>query len=141
MPVTLRRLSQDEAARAFPRRGQMDLAEYTEALHGLQIGDSAELDLGNLSVRAAKRRLGQAATQVGYRLKWARASNADRLYFQVLPAAGSAASRGGNGRRGPRRARRAAAPAPAPTQPAVTSAQAPAPARRRRGARNQSQPA
>jgi hypothetical protein len=66
-PVTLRKLSQDEAARAFPRRGQTDLSEYTEALRGLQIGESAELDLGGLSSRAVKRRLGQAATQVGYR--------------------------------------------------------------------------
>jgi hypothetical protein len=65
VPVRLRKLSQDEAARAFPRRGQMDLSEYTEALRGLQVGESAELDLGGLSSRAAKRRLGRPGRNAG----------------------------------------------------------------------------
>ena len=84
VPLQIRKLSQDEAAKAFPRRGQMDLSEYVEAVSGLQPGDTAAMDLGDLTTRAAKRRLGQAAAQLGHRLRWARATDTDVVYFQVL---------------------------------------------------------
>jgi hypothetical protein len=84
--VTLRKLSREEAARAFARRGQTDVSEYVAALHALKIGESAEIALDGLSSRAVKRRLGLAATQVGYRLKWATIGVDDRLYFRVMPA-------------------------------------------------------
>ena len=61
MPLQIRKLSKDEAAKVFPRRGQMDLSEYVEAVSALQPGDTAAMDLGDLTTRAAKRRLGQAA--------------------------------------------------------------------------------
>ena len=86
MPLQIRKLGQDEAAKAFPRRGQMDLSEYVEAVSGLQPGDTAAMDLGDLTTRAAKRRLGQAATQLGRRLRWARATDTEVVYFQVLLA-------------------------------------------------------
>jgi hypothetical protein len=84
VPLQIRKLSQDEAAEAFPRRGQMDLSEYVEAVSALQPGDTADLDIGDLTTRAAKRRLGQAAAQYGRRLRWARATDTDVVYFQVL---------------------------------------------------------
>ncbi len=131
--VTLRKLSHEEAARAFPRRGQVDLWEYAAALRALQIGDSAELALDSLSSRAAKRRLGLAATQVGYRLKWASARVDDRLYFRVLPATARRAGRAGNEqrRRSPMGQPEAPIPATSPP-PAANSAPAPPRARRRR---------
>src|SRR5687767_5937184 len=52
MPVQIRKLGADEAARVFPKRGQMDLSEYADALRELKPGDAAEIDLGNLSSRA-----------------------------------------------------------------------------------------
>src|SRR5260370_6678946 len=70
--------------KAFPRHGQMDLSEYVEAVGDLQPGETAAMDLGDLTTRAAKRRLGQAATQLGRRLRWARATDTDVVYFQVL---------------------------------------------------------
>jgi hypothetical protein len=41
--------------------------------------------LNGLSSRALKRRLGQAAAQLGVHLKWARAASPTGLYFQVTP--------------------------------------------------------
>lgn len=86
MPLQIRKLSQDEAVRAFPRRGQMDLSEYVEAVRALQPGDTAAMDLGDLTTRAAKRRLGQAAAQLGRRLRWAAVTDTNVVYFQVLAA-------------------------------------------------------
>jgi hypothetical protein len=86
VPLQIRKLSQDEAVRAFPRRGQMDLSEYVEAVRALQPGDTAAMDLGDLTTRAAKRRLGQAAAQLGRRLRWALATDTNVVYFQVLAA-------------------------------------------------------
>ena len=37
--IKLRKLSGDETASVFPRRGQMDLSEYLQALSALQPGD------------------------------------------------------------------------------------------------------
>jgi hypothetical protein len=78
-----------------------------------------------LSDRAIKRRLGAAAKQLGYRLKWARQHSPEALYFQVI---GTPAARPTNGRR----RRRAAPPAPAP---AVAPAPEPAAPRSARGRR------
>lgn len=80
----------------------MDLSEYADALRELQPGDAAEIELGALSSRALKRRLGQAAKQTGYSLKWARDAGTGVLRFQVREARG-AAPKARNGRRGRRR--------------------------------------
>ena len=85
MPLQIRKLNEDDAAKAFPRHGQMDLSEYVEAVGDLQPGDTAAMDLGDLTTRAAKRRLGQAATQLGRRLRWARGNRYGR---RLLPGAG-----------------------------------------------------
>jgi len=131
--VTLRKLSREEAARTFPRRGQMDVSEYAAALLPLQVGDSAEFELDGLSSRAAKRRLGLAGTHLGYRLKWAPTTVDDRLYFQLLPTTVSAVGRAGNGRRTRYRVKQPTAPITVPSsKPAGTSAPAPPRARRRR---------
>ena len=66
----------------------MDLSEYVQALGSLQPGDAGAMDLGRLSTRAAKRRLGQAAGQLGWRLRWANTSDGNVIYFQVLPGSG-----------------------------------------------------
>lgn len=100
MALRIRKLSADESAKSFPKRGQMDLSEYTDALRGLSPGDAAEVELGGLSTRAMKRRVGQAAKQMGYSLKWARDTNGGALRFQVREPGVSKAR---NGRRRPRR--------------------------------------
>jgi hypothetical protein len=87
VPLQIRKLSQDEAAKAFPHSGQMDLSEYVEAVSTLQPGDTAAMDLGDLTSRAAKRRLGQAAAQLGRRLRWARGADTDVVYFRLLAGA------------------------------------------------------
>jgi hypothetical protein len=69
MPVEVRKLSDQEAARTFPRRDRTDLAAELAALQTLHPGDAAEVTLGHLSGRAVKRRLGRAARQAGYRLR------------------------------------------------------------------------
>src|SRR5919205_1416850 len=108
MAVRLRKLAPDEAERAFPRRGQQDLSDYMAALGELQPGEAAAIERAGLSDRAINRRLGAAAKQLGYRLKWARQSGPEALYFQVL---GSPVAKPSNGRR-----RRRVTPAtPAPT--------------------------
>jgi hypothetical protein len=77
----------------------MDLSEYVNALRPLSPGDAAELNLSGLSSRAGKRRLGQAAGQLGYRVKWSRATTVDALFFQILPGKGSARPANGRPRR------------------------------------------
>jgi hypothetical protein len=84
--VKLRKLAPDEAQRAFPRRGQQDLSDYLAALGELQAGEAAAIERAGLSDRALKRRLGGAANQLGYRLKWSRQSSPETLYFQVVTA-------------------------------------------------------
>lgn len=100
MALQLRKLPPEEAAMAFPRRGQMDLSEYVDALKGLRPGDAAEVGLGGLSTRALKRRLGQAARQLGYALRWTREPSGNALRFQVR---GTARAKPRNGRRGRRK--------------------------------------
>ena len=102
VPVQIRKLAPDEAAKVFPKRGQMDLSEYADALRELSPGDAAEIELAGLSSRALKRRLGQAAKQTGYSLKWARDGGGGVLRFQVRESRG-AAPKARNGRRGRRR--------------------------------------
>jgi len=118
--VTLRKLRQEEAARAFPRRGQMDASQHAAALRALTIGDSAEFALDGLSNRAVKRRFGLAATQVGCRLKWASTTVDDRLYRRVLVATASPA-RAERSQRTRSPARQPEAPTVAPSQPAAAS--------------------
>ena len=130
--VHIRKLSGEEAERAFPRRSQMDLTEYVNALRQLSPGDAAELRLNGLSSRAAKRRLGQAATQVGIRLKWSRTAAGNRLFFQVQSGKGVAGP--ANGRRRGRQTSTAAKQAPTKALSRRAGAAEPArPARRRRG--------
>jgi hypothetical protein len=127
VPLQIRKLSQDEAAKAFPRSGQMDLSEYVEAVSSLQPGDTAAMDVGDLTGRAAKRRLGQAAAQLGRRLRWARGTDTDVVYFQLLAGATprnqgfTRPSGSGKTRRlGPRRPRSSAASgAPVPDETPV----------------------
>lgn len=102
MQVQIRKLAPEESAKFFPKRGQMDLSEYAEALRGLEAGDAAEIELGGLSSRAMKRRLGQAAKQSGKTLRWARETSGDVLRFQVRDSQG-AQPKPRNGRRGRRR--------------------------------------
>jgi hypothetical protein len=102
MPVQIRKLSAEEAAKVFPKRGQMDLSEYADALRGLSPGEAGEIELAGLSSRALKRRLGQAAKQTGYSLKWARDGGSGVLRFQVRESRGSQ-PKARNGRRGRRR--------------------------------------
>src|SRR5919199_1596879 len=125
MAVKIRKLAPDEARRAFPRRGQQDLSEYVAALRELQPGEAAGIDREGLSDRAIKRRLGMAAGQLGYRLKWARQSGPEGLYFQVVGTPPTKATDG-------RRRRRAARPEPAPLVEPVPE---PTAARARRGRR------
>ena len=68
----------------FPRHGQQDLSEYVAALRDVQPGEAAGIEREGLSDRAIKRRLGLAAKQLGYQLKWARQSDPEQLYFQVI---------------------------------------------------------
>lgn len=62
MALKSRTLSEQEVAVLFPKRGQMDLSEY-EAMFS-QGARGYEVELNGLSVRALKRRLGQAAKRV-----------------------------------------------------------------------------
>src|SRR5919202_5813063 len=96
MPIAIRKLTQEEALRIFPRRRQQDLSEYVDALRNLEPGEVAEIERQDLSDRAIKRRLGQAAKQLGYRLKWSRQASPELLYFQVM---GTAPAKAPTGRR------------------------------------------
>ena len=84
MAISIRKLAPEEAQRAFPRRGQQDLSEYVAALREIEPGEAVSIDRQGLSDRAIKRRLGQAAKSLGYRLKWSRQSSPEELYLQVL---------------------------------------------------------
>ena len=125
MAVSIRRLAPEEAQRVFPRRGQQDLSEYVAALREVQPGEAAGVDRAGLSDRTIKRRFGMAAKQLGYRLKWARHSSADVLYFQVI---GTLPAKVTNGRR----RRRSVAPQPAPSAAPVPEPTAPPSGRGRR---------
>src|SRR5919202_5567271 len=111
MAVSIRKLPPEEARRVFPRRGQQNLSEYVDALRDLGPGEAAAIERQGLSDRAIKRRLGQAATGLGYRVKCSRHSSPEQLYFQVLGTGRTKAISG-------RRRRRPPAPAP-PAEPAA----------------------
>jgi len=121
MPVAIKKLSFEEVQHAFPSRGQQDLAEYVDALRDLEPGQAAGIDRQGLSDCAIKRRLGQAAKDLGYRLRWSRQATAEMLYFQVV---GAPAAKATDGRR--RRRPRVAEPA------SPAEAAAPPPRRGRR---------
>src|ERR687884_123236 len=116
MALSIRKLAPEEAQRAFPRRGQQDLSEYVAALRELEPGEAASIHRQGLSDRAIKRRLGQAAKSLGYRLKWSRQSSPEELYFQLV---GTPPTRATNGRR---RRRAAVAEATPVAEPAVPRA-------------------
>jgi hypothetical protein len=84
--IKLRKLRGDETARVFPRGRRMDLSEYLQALSALQPGDAGAIELGDLTSRAAKRRVGLSAAQLGVRVRWASAIDSHSVYFQVLGA-------------------------------------------------------
>jgi hypothetical protein len=65
-----RRIRAKELARAFPRREQVDVGEYADALRELRAGDVIAVQLNDLSSRALKRRFSLAAKQLGYRITW-----------------------------------------------------------------------
>ncbi len=87
VPVRIRKLTGDDAARYFPARHQQDVAEYVDALRGLGAGDVAEVQVGDVGEHAMKRRLTTAAKQLGMTLQWAK--KADRpgvIGFRVKEA-------------------------------------------------------
>ena len=85
---------------------------HAPATAGLFSGVERRIDVRQgLSDRAIKLRLGQAANQLGFRLKWSRQSDADHLYFQTV---GKAPTRPANGRRRRRAAIPRAARSPEP---------------------------
>src|ERR687885_1702475 len=126
MVVKIRKLAPEEAQRVFPRRGQQDLSAYVAALRALHPGEAAGIDRAGVSERALKRRLGLAAKQLGYRLKWGRQADAAVLYFQVIATPPTKASSG-------RRRRSAQGPTPAST---TTRAPESTPPQARRGRRH-----
>ncbi len=87
----LLQLSFDEAQTAFPRRDHQDLSQYVETLRDLEPGQAAGISREGLSDRALKRRLGLAAKDLGYRLRWSRQETG----HTVLPARGTACFFGG----------------------------------------------
>jgi hypothetical protein len=64
----------------------MDLSEYLQALSALQPGDVGAMELGDLTSRAAKRRVGLSAALLGVRVRWARAIDSYSVYFHVPEA-------------------------------------------------------
>lgn len=82
--IISRRLTIEEAGKVFPTRGQMDLSDYEAIMEGLTPGDATEVQIGDLTTRALKRRLGSAARKVlGANLKYKIFD--DRIVFQVKP--------------------------------------------------------
>ena len=140
MPVSIRKLAPEETERVFPQRRQQDVSEYVDALRGLAPGEVAAIERQGLADRAVKRRLGQAATALGYRVKWSRHSSSEQMYFQVLRTGPTKETNG-------RRRRRSAPPArsePTPTStrgrrprsaPEASAPQLPTPGPARRGRR------
>jgi hypothetical protein len=83
LPIAIRKLDAEEVARAFPRRGQVYVRDYADALSQLRAGDAIAVMLSDLSSRAVKRRFGLAAKQLGYRIAWARQVSEGELYLRV----------------------------------------------------------
>jgi hypothetical protein len=82
--VVLTKLSEEQTAKVFPKRGQMDLTEYIDALAELEVGDAVSVELNGMTPRALKRRLSAAATARDATLKWAKADGEARvLSFQL----------------------------------------------------------
>jgi hypothetical protein len=89
MPINLRKLTETETARFFPRGVSIPQAEYIEALRGLKPGDVAEAVRGNVSSRAFKRRLTLAAKHLGLALRYAREASQEAVRFQVRQPRGT----------------------------------------------------
>ena len=86
MPFTIRKLSGDDAARYFPARPLQDLTEYQDALRALNPDDVAEVQLGDVSQRAMKRRLTTAAKPLGITLQYSTQSAEGSIGFRVKQA-------------------------------------------------------
>jgi hypothetical protein len=84
MPIAIRKLDAEEAARAFARGGQLDLSEYADALTGLRAGDAIAVSMDHLSNRTLKRRFRLAAKQLGYRITWAKQVGDGEVYLRVV---------------------------------------------------------
>ena len=84
MPIAIRKLDAQELARPFPRRGQVDVGEYADALRELRAGDVIAVQQNDLSSPALKRRFSLAAKQLGYRITWAREVSDGELYLRVV---------------------------------------------------------
>jgi hypothetical protein len=84
MPIAIRKLETEEAARAFPRRGQVDVGAYADALSELRAGDAIAVRLADLSSRALKRRFSLAARELGYRITWAKQAGDGELFLRVV---------------------------------------------------------
>ena len=83
MPINIRRLTQDETSKFFPRGIGVPQVEYIDALRGLRPGDVAEAVRGNVSGRAFKRRLTLAAKHLGLALHYAKEAGEEAVRFQV----------------------------------------------------------
>jgi len=85
VPKLLRRLTSDDYRRRGAGTPQLDLAPYTEILHGLSVGEGAEVALEpNEKQRVVKRRFSMAASLGGHAIKWRTASEG-HLRFQLIP--------------------------------------------------------
>ena len=99
MPIAIRKLEAEEAARAFARGGQLDVGEYADALRGLRAGDTIAVSLDHLSSRTLKRRFGLAAKQLGYRITWAKQAGDGEVYLRVVQVPVDGTSWGGRARK------------------------------------------
>jgi hypothetical protein len=107
MPIAIRKLEAEEAARAFARAGRLDVGEYADALRGLRAGDAIAVSMDHLSSRTLKRRFSLAAKQLGYRITWAKQVGDGEVYLRVVQVPVDGTSWGGRPRKA--RARQAAA--------------------------------
>jgi hypothetical protein len=64
MALKYQPLSKDEIGRAFPKRGQMDLAEYEDMMRSLKPGEAVAVEVNGLTKRQLKRRITSAAKSV-----------------------------------------------------------------------------
>lgn len=85
VPRLIRRLNSDDYRRRGAGTPQLDLAPYTEILHGLSVGEGAEVALEPTEKqRVVKRRFSMAASQAGHAIKW-RSASEGHLRFQLIP--------------------------------------------------------
>lgn len=82
--VEIRKLTPEEAARAFPGDGAFSPADYDDLAAALRPGETLEADCGAASTRLFKRRLNAAARAHGLRLRYARRQDGTYVRLQVL---------------------------------------------------------